>query len=306
MPHLIKQLGKTVSFRLFHTLDRFGIHVLPKHYYTPVSDYAWLAANHDLWARRHLMAGIIWNLDEQLLWIATTSGNYVHEFPLRDHDRQFQSAGPGYGPIESQFLYAFVRSQRPARIIEIGSGVSTKIMLHAISQNAADGQAQPQLTCIEPYPSGALTSARNITLLPKLCQEVPLSLFQTLQDGDLLFIDSSHAVKTGSDVNRIYLDILPLLNPGVIVQIHDIYLPYLYSPEILTDYFAWQETTLVTALLTYNKHMRVLASMSALHYDRSSQLRELFPEYHPGRLSQDGIGREAGAHFPSSLWLQTC
>jgi hypothetical protein len=121
-----------------------------------------------------------------------------------------------------------------------------------------------------------------------------------------LFIDSSHAVKTGSEVLRIYLDIIPALPAGVHIHIHDINLPYEYSRDALSSYYASQETALLLALLTDNPRLSVQACLSALHYDRAEQMHALLPDYLP-QANQDGLpAPDAGpAHFPSSIWLLT-
>jgi predicted O-methyltransferase YrrM len=207
--------------------------------------------------------------------------------------------GPGYGPIESQVLHCFLRANRPTRVVEIGSGVSTACMLRALPDT--------DLTCIEPFPSSILRQTAGARLLVQSCQEVPLRVFDQLQAGDLLFIDSSHAVKVGSEVPRIYLEIIPRLRPGVFVHIHDIFLPYLYPPDILTwPFWAWQETVLLAALLTNNPRLDVLFCLSALHHTRPELLRALLPDYRPrpmrGGLFADG---QRGGHYPSSIWLRT-
>ena len=143
-------------------------------------------------------------------------------------------------------------------------------------------------------------------LLALPCQEVPLPVFDELQDGDLLFIDSSHAVKVGSEVPRIYLEILPRLRPGVFVHIHDVFLPYLYPPDILSwPFWAWQETVLLAALLTNNPKLEVLFCLSGLHHARPSELCRLLPDYRP-RAMQGGLFADGGpGHYPSSIWLRT-
>jgi hypothetical protein len=135
---------------------------------------------------------------------------------------------------------------------------------------------------------------------------VPLDLFDTLQAGDLLFIDSSHAVKTGSDVVRIYLEIIPRLAAGVTVHIHDIYLPYVYPRDALLSFFEWQETVLLAALLTGNPHLEVLACLSALHYGQPANLAALLPDYQP-QANDQGLAVPAApqGYFPSSFWMRT-
>ena len=136
------------------------------------------------------------------------------------------------------------------------------------------------------------------------CQSAPQSLFDELEAGDVLFIDSSHSVKTGSDVVRIYLELLPRLRPGVLVHIHDVFLPYAYPRDTLNTYFGWQETALLTALLTGNRKLWICACLSGLHYDRRMELRNILSDYTP-QDDLDGLQAGTHGHFPSSLWLLT-
>lgn len=297
-----------VSFKLFLFLDRLGLHVLPKHYYTPIPDYHWLRSNKPIWTGRVPLVGVHWDLDEQLEWLAQICSPYYHEVAgLEFYERTTRNGiGPGFGPIESQVLHCFVRAKTPRLIIEIGSGVSTACFVHAADLNRRESRNQSCITCIEPYPKKAFQKIENICHLRQSCQTVPLSVFDQLGPGDLLFIDSSHSVKVGSDVTRIYLDIIPRLAQGVFVHIHDIFLPYLYQRSVLSNYFAWQETSLVLALLINNKQLSVLTCLSALHYDRPEKLRCLLPDYRP-RDGFEGLDKcyPPQNHFPASLWLST-
>jgi predicted O-methyltransferase YrrM len=298
---------KSLSRALFLTLDRFGFHLLPKHFYTPVPDIAWLRRNRSAWQEPARLVGIEWDLDAQLHWLDEICA--PHYASVRDQRLVQRAAagefGPGYGFIEGQVLYCFMRSKRPARVLEVGAGMSTAVMLTAAEANRADGYGMSALTCVEPYPKPHFSSITGITHIKEECQTVSSRVFEQLEAGDLLFIDSSHSVKIGSEVSRIYLDIIPRLRPGVFVHIHDIYLPYLYPRDALTSYMGWQETVLVLALLVNNPNLRVVCCQAALHYDRPSELAQILSEYQP-RANDHGLDVDGrGGHFPSSLWLET-
>lgn len=298
--------AKRVSANLFMTLDRFGVHVLPKHYYTPIPDYSWLRRNIGAWANRSPLRGVHWDLNEQLNWLAEMCRPYYHEVAGLHIYRNSQGFGPGFGPIESQVLHCVIRKLCPLRIVEIGSGASTACMVHAVTRNQAEGKPGARITCIEPYPSQALRELEHVVLIEQPCQVVSASIFEQLEPGDLLFIDSSHAVKIGSELPRVYLDIIPSLPAGVLIHIHDIYLPYLYPTTALLDYFGWQETVLLLALLTNNDRLSVLASLSALHHDKAGDLANVLPDYEP-MVTPNGLvaSYEEPGHFPSSCWLCT-
>lgn len=300
--------SKELFFRAFSAFDRAGLHLIPKHYYTPVPDCTWLQRNQPLWSGRSSLTGIPWRIADQFSWLEQTCKPYYHEVAGLQSYESYKNdgAGPGYGPIESQVLHCFLRRYTPRRILEIGSGVSTMCMLEAARLNRRDGRRVSEITCVEPYPSATLRDSREITLVPQLCQQVPLSLFKQLSAGDLLFIDSTHAVKIGSDVLRIYLEAIPSLASGVFIQIHDIFLPYAYPRTVFTRPFWWQETALLIALLTNNSKLSVLASLSALHYDCADKMQNLLTDYRPAPNNEGlSVPTDPSGHFPCSIWLQT-
>jgi hypothetical protein len=160
------------------------------------------------------------------------------------------------------------------------------------------------ISCIEPYPNEGLKGCPDIELIGTPVQAVAPEFFDKLGKGDILFVDSTHVVQVGSDVNYLVLEVLPRLAPGVIVHFHDIYLPYDYPRRFLEQLAFPLETSLLRAFMINNPAVRVLACMSLLHYDRPDELRRIFPDYEP-QESADGLATGGGGpHFPSSLWLQ--
>lgn len=296
-------------FKGFLALDKIGVHLLPKHYCSPVPDYTWLLRHREAWTGRCVCPATEWHLEAQLEWLLRVCRPYYQEvaglsFYKRSTDRDL---GPGFGPIESQVLHCFVRAQVPERIIEIGSGVSTACMLNAIHYNGREGKRTSQIICIEPYPRSAFHGLKEITHIQQPCQLVDKSVFSGLKAGDLLFVDSSHSVRIGSDVLRIYLEIIPSLPAGVFIHIHDIFLPYLYPRATLSLLATSQETALLLSLLTNNMHLTTLACLSALHYDRSVQMQQILPDYQPQENSEGlPASYPPKGHFPNSMWLQTC
>lgn len=287
--------------------ERVGVRVQPVHYYSEVPDRRALRADRSAWARPVELVGVDWDLDEQLAWLERVCGPYAAEVRgLADWRELGTDRGPGYGPIESQVLHCAVRSLAPARILEVGSGVSTVISRRAADRNAAEGRRPTAITCVEPYPRESLWALAGVEVVAQRAQDVDRAHFDRLESGDVLFIDSTHAVRTGSELARLYLEILPRLAPGVVVHIHDIVFPYLYLPDVLDSVFDWQESTLLAALLTGNQGLRVLACTSALHHERSAGVQAVLPDYRP-RPMRDGLnvdGADRG-HFPSSIWLTT-
>jgi predicted O-methyltransferase YrrM len=144
--------------------------------------------------------------------------------------------------LDAAAAYALVRRERPARIVEVGSGHSTRFMARAV----ADGGLPTAITCIDPAPRAAI-AALHLTQFPAVLAEADPAVFAALGPGDVLFIDSSHIAMPGTDVDRLVLDVLPRLPAGVLLHVHDILLPDAYPPA-----WAWRgynEQTVVGALL---------------------------------------------------------
>ena len=307
---MIKLRIKDCMFTAHKIGLRFGVAVLPNHYYTSVPDLTQLARTRSTWARSSEMVGLDVDLDRQLNRVEEICLRFEPEYRgnapfLRGSQNGF---GPGFGYIEAQALHSVIRHFQPANIIEIGSGVSTYCMLEASALNRAQGGRAARISAIEPFPSEWLNNAA-VELAARPVQEINLDLFKRLGRGDLLFIDSSHSVKTGSDTNFLILEVLPRLNPGVIVHFHDIYLPYEYPRDALKSFIHSQETALLHAFLIANSRFRILFCLSMLHYGRREELRRIFPEYRP-QADCDGMEVErparerASSHFPSSVYLE--
>ena len=283
--------------------------MVPDHYYLPLPNILELKKTRHTWARRSELPGISYDMCEFERTLRRLCDPYRDEYADLSAWRQAMSsgAGPGYGYIESQCLHAVLRSLKPQQVIEVGSGVSTAIILDALDRN----DVAHQVTCIEPYPSSWLVHNKAVTLIREPVQVLDIEIFKTLSRNDLLFIDSTHTVKPGSDVNYLMLEVLPRLNPGVIVHFHDIYLPYDYSRDVLDTFLHWQETSLLRAFLIDNSRARILLSLSLMHYDRPDVLRQVFPAYVP-EPDENGMRRGSAKamessikeHFPCSTYIE--
>ena len=309
----LKDALKRGLFHLFRLGTRLGVYVVPAHYYVSVPNVIELDRDRAEWAKKSELPGLDVDLDRQIECLGAICRPYRDEYAGNAVYREAvaQEYGPGYGYVEAQALHAVIRHFKPKRIIEVGSGVSTHCMLAAVELNRRDGGHEVQMTCVEPYPSARLRQTPAIELLVKKVQLVPPDFFSRLGQGDLLFIDSSHTVKPGSDVNYLILEILPLIRPGVVVHFHDIYLPYDFQRNILKTFLHWSETSLLRAYMVGNDRIKILFCLSHLHYDRQQELKELFPEYDPvpgeNGLNPDGMRPfdEPSQHFPSSIYLHT-
>ncbi len=210
--------------------------------------------------------------------------------------------GQGIGYIEAQCLHGVLRSLKPARVVEVGSGVSTHCATNAINLNAQEGRPGWD-KFIEPFPSQYIRQSNTIRLIRKKVQGVNFEVFDQLQSSDLLFINSSHTVKPGGDVPFIYLHILPRLRSGVVIHIHDIFLPYLYQPDLLDTLYQWSETAFLAAFLTYNSRIQILFCLSMLHHDAPNLLKTVFPAFQPAQHNHGLADRSVHGHRPSSIYL---
>lgn len=190
---------------------------------------------------------------------------------------------------DAAILRALLIRFRPARLVEIGSGLST-----AVALDVADGILPAlRITCIEPYPERLRSRLRpgdekRLTLIERQVQDVtPEELVSGLEPGDFFFIDSTHVVKAGSDVVWLYLHTLPLLPPGVIVHVHDIFWPFEYLDDWLREGREWTEIYLLQAFLMYNADWEILLFGSWLWHEH--------PELVPADLA---------ASRPGSIWLR--
>ena len=193
---------------------------------------------------------------------------------------------------ESAFvLSAMMLLYRPRRIIEVGSGFSSAVMLDTCQHC----QLPVQLTFIEPFADRLRSLLRDadrssVQLIEKPVQDVETTLFEGLEANDLLFIDSSHVAKVGSDVVDLFFRIIPRLKVGCIVHLHDIFYPGTYPRNWVAQGIAWNETFLLRAFLLFNSSFRIVFFNSFAQ----KEFREVLTRSHP-RLAENES---------SSLWLQ--
>jgi len=312
MSRYIKNMIKGTVLGIHKLGLRVGLCILPTHYYSSASNILELEATKSTWIKRSEMPGIQMDLDKQVKDLKNICLPFQKEYAGNRVylDSVKSKWGPGYSYIDAQVLHSVIRHLKPKKIIEVGSGVSTACSLAAMKLNSKKTHTKQEITCIEPNPSEHLKNSKEIKLINKRVQEIPFEFFEKLGEGDLLFIDSTHVVKTGSDVNYIILEILPRLKKGVIVHFHDIYFPYDYNRAVLKSFWAWNESSLLRAYLTFNNKVKILLCLSNLHYDCKNALKEVFPEYDP-EYGVEGLCNEKckafeypKKHFPASTYIQ--
>ena len=287
---------KHYNVKYFRKFERLGFHVLRVGYRSPVPDTRELLQNKHWWAEETNLDNVNFGKEKQLQ-LCKEFSKFQNEFEGLPSfsNLQSQGFGPGYGEIEALILHCFIRHFQPQNFIEIGSGTSTFFSSNALSMNLREGVTS-HLTCVEPYPYQKLKSISCIEeILEKKVQDVAISFFQKLGNNDILFIDSSHIVKIGNDVNYLILDVLPSLQKGALIHFHDIPFPYLYPyPDfwIFERLAFWQEATLLKAFLINNKAFEIIYCSSWLHFKNPDILKSTFPVY------------DKSKHFPSSIWIR--
>lgn len=267
---LIARIRYRMTAVVFPFWERLGLHVTPDHYYYPIPSTRDLSDA--LFHRRSEMVGVSWNEDEQLRHLDDIFPRYVTEAAFDENI--------GLSPVDASILHAMIRYYRPTKMVEVGSGESTKFTGRACVLNRAEG-AFCEFTAIEPYPRGDLVA--GIPGLDRLrqtkVQDVDLEEFA---DCDLLFIDSSHVVKMGGDVNFLFLEVLPRLKPGCLVHVHDILLPGEYWRDwVVKRRLFWTEQYLLHAFLLFNSQYEVLWASRYMQLKHETGVGATFPFYRP-------------------------
>jgi len=266
-------LQSTEHPELFLDWERHGFHVTPVHFYEPIPDTRSLPET--LWSQPSELVGIDMNDSVQLDLLR----NHFPKF--RDEYENFPAEPPPgqrrpFRGTDALVAYCMVRHFQPRLIIEVGSGFSSLVLAQAAAENKSS-----TLICIDPFP-GELLRNDSIpalqSLIEKKVQDLDVEFFSQLDAGDILFIDSSHTVKIGGDVNYLFLEVLPRLKPGVIVHVHDIFLPFEYRRRwVLNECRFWTEQYLLQAFLTFNSEFEVLLANYYLSRYHKEHLQAVFP-----------------------------
>lgn len=271
-------LFRTVPTRAAHHLlflaqsrpdlsDRWGYHIRPIHYYEPLPDFRSITAEQI--NRRRTFPGIDFKWDEQLTLV-----NELAAYSDELRELQFDFDNVFFNGFDAAVYYSLIRHLQPERIVEIGGGYSTQIANKALTRHG-----RGKLTCIEPYPEERLNGAKlNIELITKRVEEIDTDFFSGLKANDILFIDSSHTVKFGSDVCFEFLEVLPSLKPGVWIHVHDIFFPHDYPEEwLIKRRQAWNEQYLLEAFLSFNSRFSVQLANYWICLDHRDEAARLWP-----------------------------
>jgi hypothetical protein len=261
LPVIRKLIWSSIDDRA--RLQEHGLNIIPSNYYSTVPSIAEIDGSFEYLEPRapYLDCGIFNNdeLRNRLFELIP----YAHEFTpdeLGDEDlcNSFFWGNSQFSHSDGMAYYSFIRQIQPNTIVEIGAGFSSLIAMEAISKNGTG-----KLICIEPFPRPFITSLSDgggLNLEKKCAQDITSEMLNdALCDGDILFIDSTHAVKTGSDVLHIFLRLIPRIRKKIYIHVHDIFLPFGMPKNWLIDHqIYWTEQYLLLAFLIDNPRIRVL------------------------------------------------
>jgi hypothetical protein len=268
-------------------LLKIGVFPIRDHYYDPLFHPRHLKKSLD--AERNLR--IDWNIQEQLEMLK--SFDYQSEFDsIPDNfvnTEEFYFKNGAFASGDAEYWYNIIRYKKPKRIIEIGSGQSTKMAQLAIRANQkADSSYHCKHICIEPYEMPWLEKI-GVEVIREKAEDVGVEFFSQLEENDILFIDSSHIIRAQGDVLFEYFELLPVLKRGVIIHIHDIFSPHDYLKEWLLDVCFWNEQYLLEAFLMYNNTWKIIGALNLLKHNHFDLLKEKCP-----RLTAE---REPGSFY---------
>jgi Methyltransferase domain len=270
--------------------------VVARNYYSPIPDLAQLPEN--IWERRSTLGGVELDPEAGIDFIESQLGSFIAELDIQIADPHepgvFFLCNSGFESVDAELLYGMIRSTRPARIIELGSGYTTLLINCAARRNAEEG-APASHVAYDPYPREYVlgSSVAGPSRLEAIsATDVPLEVFEELEAGDVLFVDTTHTVKLASDVNFIVLDVLPRLRPGVLVHFHDVFLPWEY-PRVWFEKlrYYWAEQYLLQAFLAFNSDFSILVPAHAVAREHPARLGRVIPSFRAGVS-------------PGSLWLE--
>ncbi len=283
----LRRLSNGFFQKTFAFWQGLGFHITPVHFYSPIPDTKKLSDA--LWQNHNLSTGIDFQEQEQIEWLKMVASRYQNEYEaLKKYPDNTE-----FGAVDSEILYSMVRWLKPKKMIEIGSGYSTIITAQALVRNELENEITCRYTVIDPYPKAFIQQGflGISSLVQKPVQEIPLKEFEDLDEGDILFIDSSHVVKIGSDAQYEFLHILPKLKPGVIIHVHDIFLPSEYPKHwVLKEHRFFNEQYILEALL-FSQKFKVLWGSSFMHLFQSELLKKYISSYQ-------------STDWPGSFWMK--
>jgi hypothetical protein len=279
-----------IAQRLNRVIYRYGFVVLSDHFYQPLPRRA------DLLGHRQPCRIVESTLDTSMEFLRDLLGRYRGELVGDLGSFGYPSTNHQLPIVDASVLYAVIRDARPRQVVEIGSGSSTQVICAALQRNAVmDGQTA-MFTSVDPYVvptiQGVLDPRITFKHRMESLQIIECDVWESLGPGDILFVDSSHVFKAGSDVEMQFMQIYPSLATDVLLHIHDIFLPNDYPLEWNLHRFQfWNEQQFLAVMLDNSDRFEVVAALAATFNRDRSFFRELVQGFDE-------------SHSPGSIWLR--
>lgn len=283
LAHTPGTLSKTTA-----ELERQKIAIYPRHYYHPFISRADLRKP---LSEARALGGIQLDAIKQLKFIEALEGR--HEIASAPEDRPdgdgFYYRNGSYEHGDADLLYSMIRTFKPRMVLEIGSGMSTRVARKAIRKNVEiDPAYRCRHLCVEPYEQKWLEEV-SVELIRERVELLDKAIFSELDENDILFIDSSHVIRPQGDVLFEYLEVLPALRKGVIIHIHDIFTPFDYPEEwLFARKVLWNEQYLLEAFLSFNDRFETLIASNWLARTQNEAYAALLPAVARNRKCQPG------------------
>lgn len=281
---MIKKLVKNLP--AVKNLLEYRTNWKPGHYYSPIpTREAALNKVESIYNKTTEIKGIDLR-DEHQLALFEQLSKFMKESTFRNNDKvathRFYNVNQHYGNSDALYLESMIRNIKPVKIIEAGSGFTSALMMDV---NEKYFNKKINLTFIEPYPERLLSLMTDddksyTTVKAQPLQSVDVNVFKQLGSNDILFIDSTHVIKTGSDLQYLFFEILPILNSGVYIHFHDIFNNFEYIPwHFETSGFGWNEAYFLRAFLMYNPAFEVTMFTNYLDVKFGDRLLKIMPDY---------------------------
>ena len=266
-----------------NALMKVGVFPIRDHYFEPQFNNRKPKQSFSL---DRTLPGIDWNVSGQLKLLSTFS--FSHELAHIPQEKPdtlgFYLNNDAFGSGDAEYWYQLIRSIKPKRVFEIGSGNSTLMAIKAIRKNKEDDPGyNSKHICIEPYEMPWLEET-GVSVIRQKVEDLDVEFFSELEENDIVFIDSSHIIRPQGDVLFEYLELLPTLKKGVIVHVHDIFSPKNYPKQWLEDEVRfWNEQYLLEAFLSHNSSWKIVGALNYLHHNHYEKLKSVAPFLKPDR-----------------------
>jgi Methyltransferase domain len=279
------------TFEVWQTL---GFHVVADHFCDPVPNTRTIKQTYIAGPRE--LPGITANWQSLIFDACALMDANVDEYISNREMFGYYEHNRFFGGLDALYYYSFIRTQNPGRIIEVGQGFSTRIALAALTRNCNIDKSPPELISIDPYTRLTIEAPGPVrySTLRKPLQEIGGDIPTMLSTEDLLFVDSSHVLKFGSDVKFLFENVYPRLKVGVRLHMHDIFTPFDYPIDwMLKQKLFWNEQYFLESFLSYNTDFRIDAPLNYVAQDGAADRM----------LSAHGIAPDVVGRWGCSLYL---